>query len=63
MPCKGCKSKDTVLIYKYDYSKTDDYGDDAGWTRKQYFAEFKCNNCKKYMVHEISGYEREYYTR
>jgi len=63
MKCAGCKSNDTILIYKYDYLKTYDYGDNAGWINEEYITEYKCKKCGKYMVHEISGYQREYYTR
>ena len=59
--CIGCKSRKTVLIYLYDYSKIYDYGPSVGWKDKDYIAEFRCKECCKYMVRKIWGWERDYY--
>jgi hypothetical protein len=59
LPCEACKSDDTKMIYLYDFSKKEEFGDMAGWDKSVYEAEYKCNQCGKYTVHKISGWTKE----
>ena len=57
--CGGCKSKNTILIFEEDNSSVDPFGTGSKDSLREYF----CLDCHKFMIIEIKGHYRKFYTR
>ena len=57
--CGSCKSKNTILIYEEDNSSVDRFGTGC----KDSVREYLCLDCHQYMIIEIKGHYRKFYTR